>query len=357
MKVLYLTTDGAKLVKKGNVLKLMKDKDVYHTIFPHQTEQIFIIGNIEITTPAFKLLMKHKIDTVFISKNGKFHGKLTFNPSKNIYLRLKQYKLLEDEEFKVNLSKSIINAKIKNQITFLQRIYRSKKNPDVKYAINKLKENLQSLENAQSVESIRGIEGIASKNYFSVFRHAILPDFAVFRKRTKNPPEDNVNAVLSFVYTLIYFRVDSYLEAEGLDSYAGYLHSLDYGRKSLAFDLMEEYRTPLGETFTVALFNLGILNKDDFREVIFSKESEDYPLEPDIKDSECEIISEKKGVLLTKNGLRKVISHFEKRLNTEYFYTPENRKIFYKKIIHYQIKHFKRVILGEEKFYKPLVIK
>ncbi len=356
MKVIYLTTDGARLVKKGNTLKLLKEGDTYHTIFPHQTEQIYIIGNIEITTPALKLLMKHKIDTVFISKNGRFHGKLTFNPSKNVFLRIKQYKLLEDEIFKLRLSKSIVSAKIRNQITFLQRVNRTKNRGEIKIAIKNLKSNLESLSKANSVDSVRGIEGIASKNYFSVFKYAINSDFAIFKKRTKNPPQDNVNAVLSFLYTLIYFRVDAYLEAEGLDSYAGYLHSLDYGRKSLAFDLMEEYRTPLAETLTVALFNLGVLKKNDFREVIFSEENEEYPLEPENESDSNEII-EKKGVLLTKEGLKKVIIQFEKRMESEYFYTPENRKVFYKKLIHYQIKHFKRVLMAQEKDYKPLMIK
>lgn len=356
MKVLYLTTDGAKLVKKGNVLKLIKEEDTYHTIFPHQTEQIYIMGNIEITTPAFKLLMKNKIDTVFISKNGKFHGKLSFNPSKNVFLRIKQYKLLEDEKFKLDLSRAIIKAKIKNQITFLQRIYRNRGISEIKSSIKLLKTNLQSLDRADSLDSIRGIEGIASRNYFNGFKYAITTDFAVFKKRTKNPPEDNVNAVLSFLYTLIYFRVDAFLEAEGLDSYAGYLHSLDYGRKSLAFDLMEEFRTPIADTLCVALFNLGVLKKEDFREVIFSVDSEDYPLEPS-ENEETSIIENKKGVLLTKDGLKKVISQFERKLETEYYYPPESQKVFYKKLIHYQIKHFKRVILGQEKEYKPLVIK
>ena len=356
MKVLYLTADGAKLIKRGETLLFIKENKDYHRIFPHQTEQIYIIGNVNITTSALKMLMKHKIDTVLIAKNGKFYGKLTFNPSKNVFLRIKQYKLIENSIFIASISKSIVRAKIKNQIIFLQKLNRKRNLSEIKNAVEKLKSYLFSLEKLDNVQKIRGIEGIASKTYFSVFRHAFIPEFAVFKRRSKNPPEDNVNAVLSFIYTLLYFRVDSYIEAEGLDAYAGFLHSLDYGRKSLAFDLVEEYRTPIGDALTVSLFNLGVINESNFREETFSTENEEYPLDADNVDDE-NVIIKKRGILLTQDGLKKVINQFEKRLNTEYFYIPEGRKVFYKELIHYQVKHFKRIILGEEKEYKPLTIK
>jgi CRISPR-associated protein Cas1 len=356
MKVLYLTADGAKLIKRGETLLFIKENKDYHRIFPHQTEQIYIIGNVNITTSALKLLMKHRIDTILIAKNGKFYGKLTFNPSKNVFLRIKQYKLMDKNWFSLSISKTIVKAKIKNQLVFLQKLNRKRNLSKIQDSIDKLKSYLFSIEKVNTVPKVRGIEGIASKTYFSVFRHAFIPEFAVFKRRSKNPPEDNVNAVLSFIYTLLYFRVDSYIEAEGLDSYAGYLHSLDYGRKSLAFDLLEEYRTPLGDTLTVSLFNLGILNREDFRDVIFSSENEEYPIESE-EENEENIVIKKRGVLLNNDGLKKVINQFEKRLNTEYFYVPEGRRIFYKELIHYQVKHFKRIILGEEKEYKPLTIK
>ncbi len=356
MKVIYLTADGAKLIKRGDTFLFIKENKEYHKIFPHQVEQIYIVGNIHITASAMKMLMKHRIDTIFIAKNGKFFGKLTFDPSKNVFLRIKQYKLLDNLSFIINLSKTIIKAKIKNQIVFLQKLNRKRSLSNIGNAIKRLKSFLFTLEKANNLDKIRGIEGIASKTYFEVFHHSFQPEFAIFRKRSKNPPEDNVNAVLSFIYTLLYFRLDSYIEAEGLDPYVGYLHTLDYGRKSLAFDLLEEYRTPIGETLTVALFNLGILKENDFEEVTFSSENDDYPLEAD-SDNKEKVVIKKRGVLLTKDGIKKVINQFEKRLNTEYFYTLENRKVFYKELIHKQVKHFKRIILGEEMEYKPLMIK
>ncbi len=357
MSTYYLLTDGAKLIKQGNVLKLKKGNDIYNTIFPHKADQIFVIGNIEITSPAFKFLMKHRIDTVFLSKNGRFYGKLSFTPSKNVFLRIKQYKLLENKEFGLNFAKTIVKAKIKNQIVFLQRNARKNRETDkMRSVIKKMQNLLPELENSQSIDSVRGYEGMASKLYFSVFKNTLLPDFAEFNGRSKNPPLDNVNAVLSFLYTLIYFRIDGLLESEGLDSYAGFLHTLDYGRKSLSFDLMEEYRTPLAETLTVSLFNLGILNQEDFRKVQFEHENEF--LYEDIENDSPEITDDKQtAILLTKNGLRKVITHFEKKLQANIFYPLTEDKVSFKKLMHLQILRFKQIVNGEATQYKPLQIR
>ncbi len=359
MSTYYLLIDGAKLVKQGDVLKLKKDGDVYNTVFPHKAEQIFILGNVEITTPAFKFLMKHRIDTVFLSKNGKFYGKLSFTPSKNVFLRIKQYKLLEDEEFGLNFAKTIVRSKIKNQIVFLQRVAR-RNNKSVKLikTINRIQNLLPELEKATTIESVRGYEGMASKLYFGVFGYSLVPEFAKFEGRSKNPPLDNVNAVLSFLYTLIYFRVDGLLESEGIDSYAGFLHSLDYGRKSLSFDLMEEYRTPIAETLAVSLFNLGILNEGDFREVDYQG-GEDEFIYDELTEQvpEVDILEKPKAVLLTRNGLKKVINHFERKLQTKIYYPISERRETFKKLMHLQISRFKQIVNGETATYHPLQIR
>ncbi len=359
MSYYYLLTDGAKLVKSGEKLQLKKEKDILHTIFPHKTDQIVIIGNIDITTPALKLIMKHHIDTVFVSKNGRFNGKLEFQKKKNVFLRLKQYKLYEDEKFKLEFARSIVIGKLKNQLTFLQRLGRRKsQSVAVKPSVDGIKKLIEKAENADSVESLRGYEGMGSKYYFKVFSNGIIPKFAKFNGRSMHPPKDNVNAVLSFLYTILFYRVDGLLEAEDLDPYIGFFHTLDYGKRTLAFDLMEEYRTPLCDMLTVTLFNLGILKEEDFIEVIFSPENIDFPAEVDEGDEKnIDVFGEKIGVLLSRDGIKKVIKQFEKKLETGYIYQPLNRKLSYKEIIHQQIKHFKRVVSGEEQSYKPIFIR
>lgn len=355
MSIIYIVSNYGRLIKKGDVLLLKKENDILKTIFPFKTEQLIIIGKIEITSPAMNLLMRHNIDTIFLGSNGRYNGKLAFQTGKNVFLRQRQFQLLEDTKFCLKFSQSIVKGKLKNQLSFMQRIKRKDyPQQEVVDAITRMKNTIKQVDFAESIEQLRGYEGIGARYYFSVFKGSIIQDWAKFNGRSMHPPKDNVNAVLSFLYTMILFRVDAALETIGLDSYVGYLHSLDYGKRSLAYDLMEEYRTPIADTLTTALFNLGVLNEDDFEEVLFSPENDEYPLEV-LEDTP--VVQEKKGVLLTKIGLTKVITQLERKLDTSFYYQPLVKKITYKKLFFEQIKHFRRVMTGEEAEYKPLVLK
>lgn len=363
MATIYIVSENGKLQKKGDTLQLTHHDGTISTIFPFKTEQLVILGSVEITGGALRTLMRHGIETIFLSSNGKFQGKLVFQESKNVFLRQKQFKQLESFEFRSSIAKAIVEGKLRNQLSFMQRITRRDETKSfLNQVIENMKRNIQKAADTKDLASLRGLEGIGAKYFFSVFRENISPEWAVFKGRSMNPPEDNVNAVLSFLYTLILNRVDAAIEEEGLDPYVGYYHELDYGKRTLAFDLMEEYRTPLADTLCCALFNLGILSPEDFREVIFSSESEDYPLAVETTTTEegeeqPVVYQEKKGVLLTKEGLKKVIAQFEKKLETQLFYVPQAKQLSYKRIIREQVKHFRRVLVGEEREYKPLLMK
>jgi len=360
MSTLYIVSDHGKLIKKGEVLQLKRDEDVLNTIFPFKTNHLFIIGRIEITSAAIKFLMRHKIETVFLNKNGRFNGKIDFQTGKNVFLRMKQYELTKDNEFKLKITRSIVISKLRNQLAFMQRIGRKMfDKSEIKDSISRMKLNIGKVEQANNIDSIRGYEGMGARLFFSVYKHSIKVPWAVFNGRNMHPPRDNVNAVLSLLYTFILFRVDAAIESEGLDGYAGFYHRIDYGKKSLAFDLMEEYRTPIADTLTSALFNLGILDEDHFREEVFSRSSDDFPLAEgeEREEEEYSISVDKRGVLLTKEGMKAVISHFERKLDDSIFHSPILKQLTYKQLIFQQVKHFKRVITGQESEYKPLRIK
>jgi CRISPR-associated protein Cas1 len=359
MATIYIVSDYGKLFKSGDTLQL-KQGEGESRIFPYKTEQLVILGKVDVTNSALKLLMHHKVDTVFLGKNGQFNGKIAFKEGKNVFLRQKQFMKLNDLAFKLEFAKSIVRGKLKNQLSFIQRIIRRREDAQtVATTTDKLKEIITKVDTVESLESLRGFEGLGARQFFSVFKHGIIQDWAQFNGRSMHPPEDNVNAVLSFLYTIILYRVDSAIESEALDPYVGYFHQLDYGKKALTFDLMEEYRTPIADTLTVSLFNLGILSEDDFETVTFSKKSDEYPLEDGSDEEEEGSIAyqEKKGVLLTKEGIKKVISKFEKKMETKLYYNPLLRQVSYKQLIREQVKHFKRVLNGEESEYKPLQIK
>jgi len=361
MGTIYIISDHGKLTKQNDALVFTSPAGDVRKLFLHRMDRIIISGNVEITGSALRMLMHHRIDTIFLSANGRFNGKLQFEEGKNVFLRKRQYDSLRDPDFCLAVARSIATGKLTNQITYMQRINRKNASINVDQVIGQAKRNLDTLCVANSVDSIRGHEGMGSKLYFSVFRLNLIPDWAVFKGRSMNPPKDNVNAVLSFLYTLLMYRVDAYIEMEGLDPYVGYLHTLEFGKRSLTFDLMEEFRAPVCDTLACALFNLGILTATDFETVDFSKESDDAPLQYDesaiAENDRIETSDSVKGVLLSKEGARKVALKFEEKMDSELFYPPENTKISYQRIIAAQVHRFRMLLAGEEIEYKPFMIK
>lgn len=190
-----------------------------------------------------------------------------------------------------------------------------------------MKGYLKTVKNCKNKQKLRGLEGIAAKSYFDLFDFNLSPDWAVFGKRSRNPPQTNVNAVLSFLYTLLEYRVECAIRVLGLDSMCSNLHEMTYGKNSLAYDLMEEFRTPFADRLCCSLFNKGILSQSDF---------EPY----------------REGIYLTKDGKAKVIKMFEERMDTTVKYDPTNEELSSFEVILEQVKLYKMYVMGQVKEYK-----
>lgn len=358
MGTIYIVSNNGKLTKRGESLVFLDYDGTQSTLPLHTVDQLFIMGTLEITGQTLRLLMKHSIETVFVSKNGKYDGKLVFEDAKNVFLRQRQYELLHDEQFCREFVRAVVKGKVKNQYLFMQRIARKVDGDSfIKSQIARIAEVMEKIDAAQTIDSLRGFEGFAATTYFSVLGKNIIQPWAVFKQRSKNPPRDAVNAVLSFLYTLLSYRIDALILAEGLDNAVGILHTLAYGRKSLVFDLMEEFRTPLVDTLVCALFNMAVVQVADFREVAASSEVREEVADIETESSDDGIPGEfEKAVLLTQDGLRKVVAQFERKLLEEHFYEPLGKRIEYKQILHEQVKMYKRFVMGMEEAYKPVAI-
>ena len=358
MASVYILSDNGKLSKKDEKLIFTQYDGNTTILFPFKTESLVLMGNVSISGEALRLLTKYKITTTLLSSNGRFNGKLTFGDSKNVFLRQKQYRILDNPEESIKIAKSIVLGKIRNQISFMQRIKRKNDfySNSVTDTIEKTKFILSKASESNNIEELRGHEGNAARKYFEIFGMNIQPEWAVFKTRSKNPPRSNVNAVLSFLYTLLMYRIESAIEAQGLDKCAGNLHVINYGRSALVFDLIEEFRSPIADTLCCSLFNLGTLKEEDFEQVEFSDTSDDNPIEltsniPDSSDEKNKDNPSTKGILLTKPGLKKVIAAFETKMDSQVMYQPSGQKTAYKRIIYEQASHYKRVINGEESEY------
>ena len=259
--VVYVKTQGARIIKEGKHLLVKKGDATYHTLFTYKLKQLLLFGNIQVTHSALCQIMRNNIDTVFLTRYGRYLGRLAPLESKNVFLHKQQYHLLNDPVFGIRLARCIVAGKLANMATLLMRIKRSRNKPVAGNIAKQIHSLMPKLSQADSIDSIRGYEGRGSALFFEGFRYGFVGDTG-FTKRVRRPPTDPVNSVLSLLYTFLMNRVYSAVRIAGLDPYPGFLHTIDYGRFSLVLDLMEEFRTIIADTLTLSLFNLKILQKE-----------------------------------------------------------------------------------------------
>ncbi|MFH1580654.1 MAG: CRISPR-associated endonuclease Cas1 [Pseudomonadota bacterium] len=384
--IVYVKTQGARIVKEGRHLLVKKGDGIYNTLFTYKLDQLLLFGNIEITHNALCQLMRNNIDTVFLTRYGRYLGRLAAPESKNVFLHKAQYILLDAPEFGLALARDIVAGKLANMATLLMRIKRSRNIPEAGIMAREIQDLMPKLAGADSVDSVRGYEGRGSAIYFKGFRNGFVEDMG-FRKRVRRPPTDPVNSVLSLLYTFLMNRVYSAVRIAGLDPYPGFLHSADYGRYSLVLDLMEEFRTIIADTLTLSLFNLKILQPEDFHIEVPVEATSTQPEPgdpPDITmdpiglislndgDSDCfdlpeqrmeavsvtaEQVTGKYPVKLSPEAFKRVIDAFEKKLTTTFHYPPAARQLTYGDAIIFQAGRFRKVIEGEVDVYQPLLLK
>jgi CRISPR-associated protein Cas1 len=235
----------------------------------HTISVIYCFGNVTVSTPLIAFCGDRGIGLVFLSERGRFYGRVEGPRRGNILLRRMQFAALDDLYFSARLVRSFLLGKLINSREFLLRERRERKVHESVFtdAIERISSFAAELHECQSIESMRGIEGVAAAAYYSAMPAMLVTDVMKFQGRNRHPPEDPVNALLSFLYTLLKNDVQSALEGVGLDPAAGYLHTLRPGRPALALDLMEELRAPLCDRLAVTLINRGQITNDLFSQL------------------------------------------------------------------------------------------
>lgn len=268
LNTLFVSTQGAYLAKEGETIIVKVEREVKLRLPIHGIGGIVCFGSVMISPPLMHFCAERNVLISFLNEFGKFLARIHGPVSGNILLRKEQFRCSDNLEKSAEIAKNIALAKILNAKAVLSRFIRDHQqdNEKVLSAISKLKKNLTIIKEADNLEQIRGIEGESAKAYFSAFDNLILEqkgDF-IFSGRNRRPPMDNVNSMLSFVYTLLCHDIKAALETIGLDPQAGFLHRDRPGRPSLALDIMEEFRHPFAERFVLSLINLRKLNNKGF---------------------------------------------------------------------------------------------
>lgn len=337
MATYYLREQGSIVRKKDERLIVTKNDAVVTEIQMHDLDQLVVMGNVELTTPAFALLFQSQVDVVFMTVYGRVRGRIVANESKFAELRLRQLQVMSDDQKNLALARPMVVGKLTNQRFLITRRGRETSNAEIRASVSSaiagIVEMTARAQAAVSSESLRGFEGKAGAWYWSAVR-MFVPAGWGFKQRVYHPSTDPINALLSFAYSLLQKDVNAAVQLVGLDPYLGFFHEIHYGRPSLTLDLMEEFRPLVVDSVVLNLVNREMLRVSDFSKT---------------KDAT-------KPVLLSDDAVERVIKAYEERVTTRVRYPLTGEQATYRRCFELQTRLMARVIQGEASGYRAMVV-
>lgn len=268
LNTLFVTTQGAYLAKEGETVVVSVDHEKRLAVPLHTLDGIVCFGQVGASPALLGHCAEKDVAVSFLTENGRFLAKVVGPVSGNVLLRKAQFRAAEDKVAATEVGRAFLTAKLANSRTALRRALRDHgDNPALAQAAETVSRLLPKVEREPDLEVLRGYEGDAAHAYFGAFDAMILNQRAAFAftERSRRPPLDPVNGLLSFLYTLLAHDVRSALESIGLDSQVGFLHADRPGRPSLALDLMEEFRPYLADRLALSLINTTQVTGKGFR--------------------------------------------------------------------------------------------
>jgi CRISPR-associated protein Cas1 len=332
MSVVYVREQNAIIRKHGELLRVTAGNQELFTLPMANLEQLVVMGNAQLTTPAAILLLRAGVDVVFMSRYGKYRGRLTAMESKFAQLRHAQLRLCDDDTRCLPIAAQIVAGKIANQRVVLQR--RVQEDPRTAQALDGMLHMLHQAGKAGNLDQLRGYEGKAAAYYFDGIRTFFEPEWG-FKTREYYPPPDPANALLSFAYTLLLKDVEAKIQLVGLDPYLGFFHTLGYSRPSLALDVMEEFRPTLADIVVLNLVRGGQITLADF----------EWTNDPE------------RPVRMSREAVDRVVEAYEQRLEDEVFHPLANGQTAYRRAIELQVRQMARIVRQEAQTYEPLVMR
>ena len=328
----YLSLDGENVV-------ILKEQERLGRVPLHNIESIVTFGFSGASPALMGYCANKNISLIFLTQSGKFLARVIGKSKGNVILRKVQYRISDNEKMSTEVARNFIVGKIYNNKWIIERMTRDYAlRIDIdqfKKTSKQLSSIIKEVRQCEDLERLRGLEGQAAISYNRLFNHMILQqkeDF-FFHSRSRRPPLDNVNAMLSFAYTLLANDMASALEGVGLDAYVGFLHRDRPGRVSLALDVMEELRGVYADKFVLSLINKRIVNKDDF----YKKENG--------------------SVLMTDEARKKFISAWQNKKMEKITHPYLNEKIQWGLVPHAQALLLARYLRGDLDEYPPFLWK
>ena len=322
---LYVQENRARVRKRGETLEVLVEDEKQATARLGETSQVALFGTVSITTPTIHELLRRNITLSFHTYGGWFLGHTVGTGHNNVELRTAQYRASFDDHLCLRLAKGWIHAKIANARTLLRRNWRGEDTPD--RLLRQLRKTADDTRKAESLDSLLGIEGTAAGLYFGEFLNLLKQDDEAslsfdFLGRNRRPPKDPINAMLSFAYAMLTREWSVALSAAGLDPYRGFFHYPRFGRPALALDMMEPFRPLIADSAVISAVNNGAVRPTDF-------------------------VHAAGACNLTKEGRKRFIGSFERRLGQEVTHPLFGYRITYRRLLEVQARLLGRFLLGE----------
>ena len=336
MTSLYLTEDGIILGLKDNRLMIKKSGDILKEISLEKVDNIVLVGNITITSPLSIELLEREIPVNWLSSTGKFYGRLEPTTRVNIARQREQFRLSDNKEFSLEMAKIFIIGKVKNCQVVLRRYNRNFNYESVHNNIEELKRYALKILDSETVEELLGYEGNCAKLYFKSLGEMVREEFK-FEKRTRRPPKDKFNCLLSLGYTLLLYEIYTAIVNKGLHPYCSFLHKIRNGHPALASDLIEEWRATIVDSLVMNLVQNRIITEEHF-----------LPRN-----------DENGGIFLTREGLKIFIQKFETRLKQENSYlTYVDYPMSFRESLQFQVGSLVKAIENEDSnAYRAVIIR
>ena len=334
LNTLYVTRQESYLHKERETIVVKNGKEKLGQFPALTVGNILCFGQVSVSPFLMGYCGEQGIGLAFYTEYGRFLARVQGIQSGNVLLRRAQYRWADDTDKSTSVARLMVAAKIANCRSVLMRELRNHgDNPALQVAVEKLATSLRRAQHAGSVEEAMGIEGDAANAYFGVFNELIRGTGFAFGGRVRRPPTDPVNAMLSFVYSLITHECASALQGVGLDPYVGYLHKDRPGRVSLALDLLEEFRAPWADRFVLTLINRRQIQLSDF-------------------------VTEASGaVRLTDDARKTVLSAWQERKQMEVNHPYLEESVPVGLMPHCQAMLLARHIRGDVEYYPPYLVK
>ncbi|NPV58452.1 MAG: type I-C CRISPR-associated endonuclease Cas1 [Actinobacteria bacterium] len=337
LNTLYVTSPGAYISREGETVLVTVNNEKKLRVPIHTLDGIVCFGQVACSPPLMHLCGERNVAISFLNEYGKFLARVQGPVSGNVLLRREQYRRADDPEFSVKISRFIVIAKIANCRAVLlraQRDHREKLNiGEIEGAVARLSRIANKLRGDLSLDAIRGYEGEAARVYFGVFDQLIVSNKEkfFFRERSRRPPMDNMNALLSFLYSILMHDVSSALEGVGLDPAVGYLHRDRPGRPGLALDIMEELRPVIAERLALSLVNRRQVDGNGFT------------------------VTETGAVLMSDKTRKDVLVAYQKKKQEEIIHPFIKERISIGLIPHIQAMLLSRFLRGDIEGYPPFL--